>query len=722
MSAPPDPFAVALSAARAGDMDTAREACVAALRAMPTNMMAHNLFGLIHLNQGRFAEAAIQFGRVLIAEPANAQVMTRAGQAEQARNPAGALRLFRLASLIDPLDSLPHVASGRLLSAARRHDEAVEACRRAVRLAPRDKEALTALGAVLQNADRMVESAEVFGQALADGWQDGATWNMLGISLQRAGRFDEAATAYMRALMLSPGDHDAMGNLAADFFQQNRLDAAERIFRLAVVARPDNPMVLNNLALLLGRRGRYAQAATAFRRACAFRPDFFEAFLNLARAALEIGDVEQALAMSRLCTRLDPRSSTALAALAMNLNYDQTSDPPSVAEAHRRWAVRHADPLTPERRPVDWDGERRLRVGYVSADFWWHSVSYFFEPLLEAHDRRRFEVFCYSDAKQQDVVSERLQGKAEHWRRILGLSDGEVAERIRQDGIDILVDLGGHTADNRLLVFARRPAPIQVSWLGYPNTTGMKAMDFRLTDAITDPAPQADGWSGETLVRLPGGFHCYRAPTELDEPAPPPCEANGFVTFGSFNSLAKINAPVIALWSRVLRAVPGSRLVVKSRPMADEGVLDHFAKSFAAHGVERDRLVLTAYIGEQSMHMRAYDMIDIGLDPFPYNGTTTTCEAFWMGVPVITLLGVSHAGRVGASLCGQLGLHGLVARDPDDYVRRAATLAADRARLGALRRSLRGRMRASPLGDPAFLARKIEAAFVEMIHLVPDGR
>jgi predicted O-linked N-acetylglucosamine transferase (SPINDLY family) len=353
---------------------------------------------------------------------------------------------------------------------------------------------------------------------------------------------------------------------------------------------------------------------------------------------------------------------------------------------------------------------RRLKVGYVSPDFRQHSVAYFLEPLLRSHDRKVIEVFCYAEVGWPDTVTERFKQLADHWVTTVGMSDDATAERIRRDGIDILVDLAGHTSKNRLPVFARKPAPVQVTWLGYPNTTGLTAIDYRFVDAVTDPEGETEALASETLVRLPGGFLCYGGPDDAPAPGPVPSLTTGTVTFGSFNNPAKLSAATLDAWADVLARLPQARLLLKGKPFADPATRALYLDRLAKRGVAVERIELVAWLPEEG-HLALYNRIDIALDPFPYNGTTTTCEALWMGVPVITLRGDRHASRVGASLLTQTRLTDLIADSVEAYVETAVALAGDPARLSELRQSLRPRMAASPLCDAPAFADKIEHAY-----------
>jgi protein O-GlcNAc transferase len=333
---------------------------------------------------------------------------------------------------------------------------------------------------------------------------------------------------------------------------------------------------------------------------------------------------------------------------------------------------------------------------------------------LEHHDRGRVEIFCYSNHYRVDEVTQRLKEKSDHWAAIVSESDALAAERIRHDKIDILVDLSGHTARNRLKLFALKPAPLQVTWLGYPNTTGLRAIDYRVTDRVTDPQGRVDRLHTERLARLNRCFLCYRPPDDAPAVGPIPARTADHVTFGSFNNLTKITSEVVRAWSRILSSVSGSRLFLKARQLADERIREELIAQFSAQGIIADRLRLSPTIVSQAEHLGAYSRVDIGLDTFPYNGTTTTCEALWMGVPVISLAGSCHAGRVGSSLLQAVALDELIAPDEDSYVCRAVALAQDRDGLERFRAGLRERMRRSELCDGPAFAAAMENVYREM--------
>jgi predicted O-linked N-acetylglucosamine transferase (SPINDLY family) len=388
------------------------------------------------------------------------------------------------------------------------------------------------------------------------------------------------------------------------------------------------------------------------------------------------------------------------------MNYTTRFTPEQTRDAHGAWSHRFAASRTRMHSNTK-DSNRKLRIGYVSPDLKRHSVAYFLEPILEHRDRGRFEVFLYSNTDLADEVTARLRTASDHWRDIRNESDDRAAEIIAADRIDILIDLAGHTTGNRLGVFARRPAPVQITYLGYPNTTGSDAIDYRIVDELTDPLGMTESHNVERLLRVPAPFICYRAPENAPPVADPPIVRNGFPTFGSFNKGAKVGRECIELWSRVLREIPTARLIIKSRGVGSEGSRQRIHDGFASHQIDPARVQLVEANQALSDHLAMYGEIDVALDTFPYHGTTTTCEAMWMGVPVVTLAGRIHVSRVGVSLLTSIGLTDHIAHDPNEFTAIAQRLTQPTMS----RQSLRDRLAASPLCDGARLARSLETAY-----------
>jgi protein O-GlcNAc transferase len=582
-----------------------------------------------------------------------------------------------------------HLARGAALRAEGRPEEAIAAFQAAIELNPELAEAHHQLGNVLKGLRRYPEAAASLRIAARLAPADAVIWLNLGVASLELHRLDEAVTCFRRAIRLEPARPEAHNILGHALLTQGRCTPARRCLEEALRLRPGYPAAHDNLGRVLKAQGRAAEAIAQHRAALAGSP------------------------------RPETHSN-----LLYSLNFPAGLSRQEIADEHRRWAALHAAPLAALAPPAapEPGASRRLRLGYVSPDFVHHAVSYFFEPVLASRDAAGFEVFCYSDAPVADEVTQRLRSQADQWRDIAGLSDERVAALIRADRIDILVDLAGHTARNRLLVFARRPAPVQATWLGYPNTTGLPEIDFRVTEAVSDPLGLTEAWHTEELVRLDGPFSCYAPPAESPPVGPLPALAAGHVTFGCFNNLAKLTPPTVALWAEVLREMPQARLMLKSRGLADLETAAGLRDEFAGQGVDPARLELSGAELSVARHLGLYHQVDVALDTFPYNGTTTTCEALWMGVPVVTLAGDAHVSRVGASLLTHLNLPEGIANTPGEYVDRCRSLAGDLPLLAALRAGLRDRMRASPLCDGPGFTRKLEDAFRTMWRKKIDGR
>jgi predicted O-linked N-acetylglucosamine transferase (SPINDLY family) len=412
---------------------------------------------------------------------------------------------------------------------------------------------------------------------------------------------------------------------------------------------------------------------------------------------------------------IDPTCVSAHDNLLAALHYLPVHDPQSIVIESRNWNRLHAEPLARLTQPHtnSRDPERPLRIGYVSPDFRVHAVSQFMLPLLESHDRGLFHIFGYADVATPDDLTARLQAQVHTWRNIVGMTNEKVAALIRQDEIDILVDLAGHTADNRLLVLAMKPAPIQVTYLGYPGTTGVAAIDYRFTDALADPPGMTDAYFSERLIRLPQSAWCLREPPNAPPISELPAIKAGFVTFGSFNNFAKVNVPLLKIWARILLGMANSRLRLKAQGLGSNLAQQVVLQTMADCGIEPGRVDVSGWV-PQPRHLAQYGQIDIALDAYPYHGTTTTCEAIWMGVPVVTLAGMNHLSRVGVSLLTNLGLPQLIAQSPEQYIQIAIAMAGDLPRLAALRATLRQRLKDSPLMNGPRQARDIESAYRAM--------
>ncbi len=613
-----------------------------------------------------------------------------------------------------------------------------------------NKQTLSSLMAGGRYADAIVLGK----QLCAASPDDPSLWMMLANAQASTGRLDEMVHSCDRILALQPGNADAHSNRGIALYSLRRLQEAEQAFRMALSLKPSLISAGNNLGMVLKDLGRNVEAiqifeklisdnpaATAVQRASLYanlalvqlRSHLFEpaeqscrialrldpscvpAHNNLAQALKERGLLAESVAQQRVAIHLSPEGAGLHSNLLLDLNYLTGLDVRECAREHRLWGERYGAPGGRVALHANVpDPQKRLRIGYLSPDFRAHSVAFFIEPLLAAHNRDQVEVTGYANLLQPDPLTAHLRAIADRWRNVWSLDDNKLAALIRRDGIDILVDLAGHTSGNRLRLFGLKPAPVQVAWLGYPNTTGVREMDYRLTDEWADPPGLSDELHTETLIRLPHGFLCYKPLDDCPEVRAPSVGSTGHITFGCFNNSAKVNGALLDTWARILTDLPDARILLKSRQLHGPGLQQRFQEEFARRGVEPGRVEMLGRVNSTFDHLALYGRVDIALDTFPYNGTTTTCEALWMGVPVIALAGDRHAGRVGVSLLHGIGLDELIAGSPDEYRELAIGLASDRERLAAYRSTLRTRMRAAPLTNAAGFARDIEAAFREM--------
>lgn len=539
----------------------------------------------------------------------------------------------------------------------------------------------------------------------------GVAWDRLAHIAERRGQMAAAEEHYQRAIATLADPAEAHSNLAVLLQRRGDLGGAQEHYRRAIALGMRHAMLHSNYGCALRGVGRLQESAEEFERALALDDTLAHAHSNLGVTLALQGEIAGAVAHGRRSVALQPEWALARNNLLFCLNYADDLGADETAGLHR--ALGRQGPAPDERAPdldADADPDRRLRVGLISPDFKQHSVAYFVEPILQARDRDALELTCYSDVASPDAVTERLRAAADRWRPVHHLDDAAVTQQIRADHIDILIDLAGHTAGNRLLLLASRVAPVQMTYLGYPNTTGLDAVDWRITDAWADPPGTTESLHSEELLRITGGFLCYRPRPDIPEPAPPPTRAEGRVTFGSFNVPGKISPATMQLWAAILRRVPGARLVLKNAPFGDPGTRATYERRLAHSPLAGCDVVLQSPFADERDHLGAYHRIDIALDTFPYGGTTTTCEALWMGVPVVTLAGRTHASRVGASLLTRIGEPSLIAASPAAYVETAVALAGDPERLQALRTSLRGRMIAGGVTDGATFARHFAEA------------
>ena len=597
--------------------------------------------------------------------------------------------------------AIEHLRSGQLR-------EAEALAREILQRSPTYAPALHCLGLIAQRAGRQQDSADLIGRAIAADPSPPEYHYNLAASLQALGRMGEAEASLRQAIRLKPDLAPAHLNLGVLLFTLARVDEAIACFRESIRLRPADPWAYLNLGKALRTQDKLDEAESAFRQAIRLAPNLSPAYNMLGSLLREQGRIREGIDSFRTSVRLDPAAREPHSNLCYALHFDPQATGDQILEQHLDWSRRFAEPLLAQIRPHENDRtlDRKLRIGYVSPNLRFHVVGFFMEPVLERHDKEQFEVFCYSDPPPADELAHRLRGFVHTWRETAGMTDQQLADLVRDDRIDILVDLNLHMKGCRLAVFARKPAPVQITFLGYCGTTGLKTIDW----CITDPhmlLPGCEKYFTEKMLPLPDCYWCYRPSPTAPPVGPLPMRKQGHVTFGSLNTLAKVNDQVIRLWSRLLDAVPDSRLAVHVPGGAsNRGALNHFA----AHGIGPDRLDA---LGRQDRdaYLDLYNRIDIALDPFPYNGGTTTFDALWMGVPVVTLAGKLPLARAGVTILTHLGLTELIAQSQEQYVKIAADLACDPDRLTDLRSNLRERLRESVLMDEPNYVRNLESAY-----------
>jgi predicted O-linked N-acetylglucosamine transferase (SPINDLY family) len=604
---------------------------------------------------------------------------------------------------------------GIALQKLRRHDEAETAYRAAIQLDPSFVSAHFNLGSLLEELQRSSEAEAEYRAAIAFRSDHAGAWSGLGRVLQCNGRLGEALIAFRHAVKHAPTDPTHRSNLGNLLFALDHYSEALAELQHALRVDPRHSIAHGNLGALLLRCGHPIMAEGECRTAIALDPGQHRWLTNLGGALLSQARYREAEEAYRKALMIKPDYPTAHGNLLFAMNYCPDVTAEAIVTEHQEWDRRHAKHLAPQPEGFDLDRSpgRRLRIGYVSPDFRQHAVALFAEPLLAAHDRSNVELYLYAGVAVEDMATKRFRSLADQWRNTLSLDDAKLAETIRADHIDVLVDLTGHSAGNRLLTFARRPAPVQVAYLlGHGCSTGLSAMDAFLADEMLAPAG-SDALFSERVVRLPRIPITYQPPAEMPPVTPLPASANGYVTFGHFGRTERLNEVVISAWARILNSLPGSRLILDSCPFHEPAFRDLFLARFNEHGIGPNRLVLH-YTAPQSSLWAGYGDVDIALDPFPHNAGTTTIEALWLGVPVLSLAGRPTVGRFGASILHAIGLEDWVTGDTDAYVARAVTAASDLQSLARLRMGLRPRLANSPLCDAHGLARAVEAVYRDL--------
>ena len=694
---------------QAGHYEVVENAANALSGRYPLSGQVWKVLGASRLAQGKDARHALQRAANLL--PNDADNFTNLGKAlRDAGQLQAALSSYGRALALKPDFVMAHCFRAGVLQELGQLDLAVAGYRRALALDPTLAEAYNALGSALRGLGQRNDAVASYRRALEIKPDYADAWCNLGTALWEIGQVDEAVPSLRRAVEINPHFAAAHNNLGTALRDIGQIADALTSYRRALELDPGYADASCNLGLVLQDLKQFDEALACYRRALAIRHEFAEAYSNLGDALKDLGQIDEAVANYRRALAIKPDFVSAHDNLLMALQYTTAITTQGLFEAHKRFAQQYEAPLKPHwpAHTNSRDPDKRLKIGYVSGDFRQHAVAYFIEPVLANHDKTQVEVFCYANSRTQDAVTGRLKAVADHWQPCAGMGDDELAQRIRADGIDILVDLAGHTADNRLLTFARKPAPIQITYLGYLGTSGLTAMDYRLTDRYAE-AEGAERDHTEKLLLLPDSQWCYCPPEQSHSASPIgplPALANGYLTFGSFNNINKVSRETIELWASLLRSLLSSRLMMVAPPEMHASLTQQFKKQ----GIAAERI---DYCSRMKSHefRQALQQVDISLDPFPINGATTTCESLWQGVPVLNLVGTRHLSRNGLSILSAAGVAEFAAATPEDYIQVASTFANDLPRLAAIRAGMRERLKRTPLLDQQRFTRNLESIY-----------
>ena len=684
------------------------------LKKQPRQADALHLLSMIYFERSDYDQAITYIQKAIHIDPNFAAAFNNLGNIYRSlKKFREAISCYKKAVELNPTLDQTYMNLGIVLHDEGSIQEAIESYRRAIELNPVHFGAYNNLGLALQNQGKTEESIVAYQKAIQINPRVAEAHNNLANAYKNNGQRDDAKSSYQQAIALNPHYAEAFNNLGLLLKEEGYLDDAIANYQKALHIKSDYVDACNNQGAAYHAKGHLSEAMSYYQKAMEIDSQYVQAYNNFGSALKDSGNLSEAERYFRRALQIQSDYSVAYSNILFTMHYDEKQSPESVFSEHIKFAEQFEKPLKANQfshlnEPVS---DRRLKIGYVSPDFRTHSVAYFIEPALSAHNHNNVEIFCYADVVAPDDVTKRIQGFADHWVNIPGKPDDEVAELIRKDRIDILVDLTGHTGNNRMLLFARKPAPVQVTWIGYPATTGLSSIDYKIVDTYTDPPGITDRFYTETLIRMPGSFLSYLPPADCPEITDPPAILTGHICFGSFNNFSKVSSGTVGMWARILHSVPNSRLFLKAKCFSDEQTQRHAKAMFSKVNIDNDRIELLPWEPSTLPHLALYNRIDIGLDTFPYNGTTTTCESLFMGVPVITLAGSMHASRVGVSLLSNAGLPELIAQTPEEYISKSVDLACDMEKLKSLRSSLRSTVLRSPLTDAKGFTNYLEETY-----------
>ncbi|MDJ0626575.1 MAG: tetratricopeptide repeat protein [Candidatus Caenarcaniphilales bacterium] len=692
-------------------VDEAIQACEKSIELNPSNHEVFNNIGNLFQYKEEFQKAIDSYRKALSLAPNYPEAYYNLANAtfKLNKNFQEAIDFYQKAIELKPtyLDALNNLAN--LYKEQGDFELSAATYEKVISINSNHAEAHNNLGNLLQDTRDFANAIKHYQKAIQIKPNYPAALSNLGNALCEIGYFKDAIICQQKAISLKADYAEAHSNLGNAFQAVGLIDDAEKSYKRAIEIRPNLAETLNNLGTVYKDKGRLTDAIECYKKALEIKENYPYAFSNLGVSLKSKGLVKEAIQVYRKAIEINPSLVAAHSNLLLTLNYVDYLSPQEIYEEHLNWATIHSNKQKRfSQYKQSLEPNRKIKIAYVSPDFKNHSVAYFIEPILSNHQKERFEVTCYSGVTNPDDTTFRLKSYVDNWVNIFGFDDEKLAQKIYEDQIDILVDLSGHTSDNRVLAFSFKPAPVQLTYIGYPNTTGMESMDYRLVDSISDPKGESDQLHSEELIRILGSFLCYSPPENIPDIGILPAKQNGYITFASFNNLAKITNKVIELWSKILKHLPSSKLIIKNHSLTDEDTANYYSSVFESYGIEANRIEFHGWIKSKTEHLGLYNQVDIALDTFPYNGTTTTCEALLMGVPVVTFPGDVHASRVGASLLTSAGLNEFIAENEDGYINKVLALSKDIDQLASCRETLRKTILQSSLCNGSEFTKKLE--------------
>ena len=700
-----------------GRLDKAISCYQQAISLEPDYANAHNNLGIAFFTQGRPDEAITHLEQALVIKPDFSIAHNYLGDIYQELGKfKESINHFKQAVSLEPDSAGMHYNLGIVLQQSKQLEEAVSPYKKALSLNPDYTDGHIRLGTTYIELGLYEEAIICLQQAASLEPEHPEIHYNLGLVYQELGPLETAISCYEKAFSLKPDYFEAHNNLGYILMAQNRMEESITQFKQVLSIKPDFADAYYNLGNVYLILNQLEDAFTQYQHAISIQPDFPEAHNNIGNTLKDCGQLDQAISHYEKALALKPSYAAVHSNLLYSLSYKHDIEPQKLFEAHKQWTQQHAQSLinAVKTHNNNTQADRCLRIGYLSPDFRTHSVAFFIEPILANHNRDKFEVFAYYNSTVDDNMTKRIQTMVDVWHNIIYMSDEEVCKLIKDDGIDILVDLTGHSSNNRMSVFALKPAPIQITYIGYSTTTGLPTMDYRITDNWTDPPGTTEHYHTEELLRLPQVFLCYQPPLEYPEIEDLPAKKSGYITFGSFNNATKINLEVVSVWARCMQSVPESRLILKAKQFNDIKTRQNFLSMFEQYDISHERIEFISWITSLSEHLDIYNRMDIALDTFPYNGTTTTCEALWMGVPVITFSGKIHQARVGGSILTNIGLPQFITDTHDEFVEKTVELALDTVTLSAIRNELRNKMKLAPLTNARQFTQALEDEYHQM--------